>query len=206
MIETEYIINDQIMKRTDTDNIIISKSKNIVKTTFTFEGSIWNDVNKFAIFTNSWGDKKTIHLGTANICSCIVPNDCLNGTFFKVTVYGGDLITCNEVTIPLKSSGYTKNHHHSNDCGHEAKDIFVEIFERLDKSIDDIVVVDRCLQCYSNGELVDSVCLDYVDEARLQELIQNVVTKNEIREFLSDEGYIKNLDFDFITGELIFEK
>ena len=157
MIETEYIINDQIMKRTDTDNIIISKSKNIVKTTFTFEGSIWNDVNKFAIFTNSWGDKKTIHLGTACICSCIVPNDCLNGTFFKVTVYGGDLITCNEVTIPLQNSRYTKNHHHTNDCGHEAKDIFVEIFERLDKSIDDIIVVDKCLQCYSNGELVDSV-------------------------------------------------
>lgn len=207
MIETEYIINDQIMKRTDTDNIIISKSKNIVKTTFTFEGSIWNDVNKFAIFTNSWGDKKTIHLGTACICSCIVPNDCLKGTFFKVTVYGGDLITCNEVTIPLQNSGYTKNHHHTNDCGHEAKDIFVEIFERLDKSIDDIIVVDKCLQCYSNGELVDSVCLNnFVDEAQFEELIQNIVTKNEIREFLSDEGYIKNLDFDFTTGELIFEK
>ena len=73
--------------------------------------------------------------------------------------------------------------------------------------IDDIIVVDKCLQCYSNGELVDSVCLNnFVDEAQFEELIQNIVTKNEIREFLSDEGYIKNLDFDFTTGELIFEK
>ena len=204
MIETKYTIDDQKMTRTD-DEIIIAKSKNIIKTIFTFNGSIWNDVDKFAIFTDSWGVKTTTHIGAANVCSAIVPNHCLNGTFFKVTIYGGDLITCNEVTIPLAPSGYTKNHHHTNNCGHDSKDIFVEIFERLDKNIDNIICLDKCLQCYSNGELVDSVCLNFVDEADFEELIRNIVTKAEIRSFLQEEGYIKNFGFDYSTGELTFE-
>lgn len=206
MIKTEYTINDQILERTD-DTTIIAQSKNIVKTLFHFNGTIWDNIDKFAIFTDSWGNKTTIHLGKAETCSCIIPNGCLNGTFFKLTVYGGDLITTNDVTIPLMSSGYTKHHHHTNNCGHDEKDIFVDIFTRLDNTIDNIVVVDKCLQCYSNDKLVDSVCLNsFVDEAQLDELIQSIVTKTEIKAFLEEEGYIKNLDFNFETGELIFEK
>lgn len=203
MIETEFTINNQILKRTDTTTII-SKSKNIIKTLFTFNGNIWEDNNRFAIFTDSWDKKTTIHLGKSSVCSCIVPSSCLEGTYFKISVYGGDLITTNDVTIPLNSSGYTKHHHH---CEHEHKDIFVDIFDRLDKNIDNIIFIDNCLQCYSNDELVDSVCLNgFVDETQLSELIQDFITKTELKNFLQSEGYIKNLDFDFETGELTFEK
>lgn len=206
MIQTEYTITDQILERTD-KNTIVAKSKNIVKTSFCFQGSLWNDIDKFAIFTDSWGNKTTIHLGKADLCSCIVPDGCLSGTFFKITVYGGDLITTNDVTIPLMNSGYTEHHHHTNDCGHNEKDIFVDIFDRLDKTVNNIAVVDKCLQCYCDDKLVDSVCLNnFVDETQLNELIQEIVTKTEIKSFLEEEGYIKNLDFNFSTGELIFEK
>ena len=135
MIKTEYTVTDQLLERTD-KTTLIAKSKNIVKTSFCFQGSLWHDVNKFAIFTDSWGNKTTIHLGKADLCSCIVPDSCLTGTFFKITVYGGDLITTKNVTIPLMSSGYTKHHHHTNNCGHDEKDIFVDIFDRLDNVID----------------------------------------------------------------------
>ena len=72
MIETEFTVNNQILKRTDTTTII-SKAKNIIKTSFSFNGTIWADINKFAIFTDSWGAKTTIHLGKSNICSSIIP-------------------------------------------------------------------------------------------------------------------------------------
>lgn len=207
MIETEFTANNQILKRTDTTTII-SKAKNIIKTSFSFNGDIWDNINKFAIFTDSWGHKTTIHLGKSIICSCIIPASCLDGSHFKVCVYGGDLVTTNDVTIPLSSTGYSKHHHHHEDCKpYVGKDIFVDIFDRLDTKIEDIIFQDNCLQLYANGELIDSVCLNgLVDDAHLNELIQEYVTKTELESFLQERGYIKNLDFNFETGELIFEK
>ena len=203
MIETTFETTNQMFKRTDSETIV-NKSKNIVRASFTFEGEIWDDEEKFVIFTDAWGDKTTTHLGKSNVSSCILPSSILEGEYFSITVYGGDLITTNEITIVLSDSGYTKYHH---DCDDKGKDIFIEIFERLDKAIDNIIVVEKCLHCFSNGELVDTICLNnFVDETQFNELIQNIVTKNEIQQFLSDEGYIKNLAFDFETGELIFEK
>lgn len=204
MIETEFTVNNQILKRTDTTTII-SKAKNIIKTSFSFNGTIWADINKFAIFTDNWGAKTTIHLGKSNICSSIIPTSCLDGTFFKISVYGGDLITTNDVTIPLNHSGYTKHHH--SKCEHESKDIFVDIFDRLDAKIDNIIFIDNCLQLYSENELIDSVCLNgFVDETQLNELIQDFISKFELKEFLESEGYIKNLTFNEDTGEITFEK
>ncbi|MBR0272352.1 MAG: hypothetical protein IJQ68_10275 [Methanobrevibacter sp.] len=208
MIETLFTVNNQQLKRTDTI-VIVQNAKNIIKTFFSFNGEIWENINKFAIFTDSWGNKITTHLGKSCKCSCIVPASCLNGTYFKVTVYGGDLVTTNDVTIPLMKSGYSK-HHHQHECHHEHKDIFVDIFDKLDKKIDDILVIDNSIQCYSDGELIDSVSLNglnsFVDETRFNELIQDYVSKIELKTFLESEGYIKNLDFDFENGELTFEK
>lgn len=205
MIEILFTVNNQQLKRTDT-KIIVQNAKNIIKTLFSFNGELWENINKFAIFTDSWGNKTTTHLGKACKCSCIVPSSCLNGTYFKVTVYGGNLVTANNVTIPLIKSGYSKPHH-QHECHQEHKDIFVDIFDKLDNKIDALLVVDNSIECYSGGELIDSVSLNgFVDETRFNELIQDYVSKIELKTFLQSEGYIKNLDFDFENGELTFEK
>ena len=122
MIEIQFTTENQLLKRTD-DEIIFDKSKNIIKAKFTVNGDVWDNVDKFAIFTDAFNSKTTLHLGKESVCSCVVPASCFKTSFFKVTLYGGDLITTNAVTIPLREGGYRKHHHHHGCDG--SKDIFV---------------------------------------------------------------------------------
>lgn len=196
-----FSIYGQYLKRVDVKTIA-NKSKNILECKFNFKTDIWNEVDKFALFKNRT-DTYSMHLGTGNVVDCIVPWEVLKGKYFKVTVYGGDLITTNEVTIPLVKSGYTDD---ITPTREPTKDVFIEIFESLDNKIDEIKWEDDSIKCYSNGKLKDVINLPFVTEDELQELIQNIVTKTEMEAFLSEKGYIKNFDFNFATGEITFEK
>lgn len=205
-VTIELEVNNQLLRRVD-DETILSKSKNIQKTLFHFKNpEFYQGLNIFAIFTDSWGEKTTIHLGkNATELSSIIPSRVLKGTYFKISLYAGDLIATNNVTIPLLGSGYSSSYQHG--CSREGKDIFVEIFDKIDGKINTISFTGKCLELYSESELLDSVCLNgLVDEAYLDELMQEYVTKIELKSFLESEGYIKNLDFNFETGELTFEK
>lgn len=110
MIEIQLKAENQRLKRTDKEPIV-EYSKNIIKAKFTIEGDIWKDVDKFAIFTDAFDNKTTMHLGSESNCNCIVPSSCLKTSFFKITVYGGDLILTNAITIPLVESEYSRKHH-----------------------------------------------------------------------------------------------
>lgn len=171
-----FEIENQILKRTD-KLTIVKNSRNIIKSSFTFSNEVWEDINKFVVFTDSWGEQFVSHLGRLDVCSCSIPQDCLKGTYFKVSVYGGDLITTNDVIIILQDSNY--KHHHRPQLGHcehhHEKDIFVDIFDMLDTKIDSVLLADGCLQLYSNDRLVDSVCFNFsVDDAQILERITEI--------------------------------
>lgn len=203
MIEIQFKTENQLLKRTDKERIV-DHSKNIIKAKFTIGGEVWDNVDKFAIFTDAFDNKTTVHLGSESICSCVVPASCLKTSFFKITVYGGDLILTNSVTIPLMESSYTKKHH---DCDSGSKDIFVEIFDSLKSKIDNIVFADNCLHIFSNGSLVDSVWLPYVDEVQIRSIIDEQIREyfqtDELNRFLKEQGYINKVQL--IGDELIFE-
>ena len=203
MIEIQLKTENQRLTRTD-KTTIVDHSKNIIKARFTIEGEVWDGIDKFAIFTDAFENKTTVHLGTESICSCVVPASCLKTSFFKIIVYGGDLILTNYVTIPLVESGYTRKHH-EHDC--DGKDIFVEIFESLKSKIDNIIFADGCLQIFSNGQLVDSVYLPFVEEAHVRELIdeqiREYITSGEMNRFLKEQGYINHVYLD--GDDIIFE-
>lgn len=147
MIEIQLKAENQRLKRTDKEPIV-GYSKNIIKAKFTIEGDIWKDVDKFAIFTDAFDNKTTMHLGSESNCNCIVPSSCLKTSFFKITVYGGDLILTNAITIPLVESEYSRKHHSDyDDC---SKDIFVEIFQHINSKVDNILFDDGCLHIFSN--------------------------------------------------------
>lgn len=114
MIEIQLKAENQRLKRTDKESIV-GYSKNIIKAKFTIEGDIWKDVDKFAIFTDAFDNKTTMHLGSESNCNCVVPSSCLKTSFFKITVYGGDLILTNAITIPLVESEYSRKHHSDYD-------------------------------------------------------------------------------------------
>lgn len=183
-----FDVNDTVLKRTDKEEII-NKSKNIYKAVFNFQSTEnenpWLEDNVFVIFEDSWGNKNTVHLGKNNLqLSAIIPSFVLEGTYFRVSVYTGDLITTNTVTIPLKPSGYSRHHH--NNCGGSRKDIFVELFDKLDSKIDDIAFSDNCLHFYSDGELIDSIYLDFADETSVRKWMLEYI--NELQTELQNKA------------------
>ncbi|MCR5026983.1 MAG: hypothetical protein K6A34_06050 [Methanobrevibacter sp.] len=203
MIEIQLETNNQLLKRLDKE-IIVNKSRNIIKAKFTIEGEVWDDVDKFAIFTDAFDNKTTVHLGTQSVCECVVPASCLETNYFKITIYGGDLIVTNAITIPLVDSGYSRHHTCDVDTG---KDIFVEIFDSLKSKIDNIIFADNCLHIFSNGSLIESVSLPYVDEVQVRsiiaEQIQEYFQTDELNRFLKEQGYINRVRL--VGDELIFE-
>lgn len=170
----EFVINNQILKRIDSQDVV-SKNHNIYKCRFIFEeDSDWDEVNKFVIFTDGWGSSTTVHLGkSSNILSCLVPDNVLKGSYFKISVYGGDLLTTNNVSVSLIESGYRKHKH--GGCDKHHKDVFVEIFDRLDTAIDSAVYENHCIHLFSRDSLIESVYLPFIDETEIQTIVSTVV-------------------------------
>ena len=203
MRKIQLVANNQLLKRID-EEIIVNKSRNIIKAKFTITGDVWDDVDKFAIFTDAFDNKKTVHLGRHSICECVVPASCLETNYFKITVYGGNLIVTNAITIPLRYSGYSRKHH---DCDVDSgkADIFVEIFNRLRFKIDNIVFADNCLHLFSDGVLKESISLPFVDEVQTRNMINERIQEllsDELNEYLKQEGYINKVML--VGDELIF--
>ena len=198
-----FSVYGQYCKRTD-HKTVVNKSKNILKCKFLFKTDVWDNVEKFVLFKNKT-DNYQIHLGRGCNVDCIVPWEVLKGKYFRLTVYGGDetdLVTTNEVTIPLVKSGYTTD---ITPTVPPSKDVFIEIFEELDTKYDDLQYEDYCIKCYSNGVLKNVIDLPFVDDARVIELVeglmQDYINRRELMEILS--GYVKDIRFE--DGKLIFE-
>lgn len=190
-VNLEFSVKNNILSRLD-NNKIVNNTHNVYKCIFNLDED-WININKFAIFVDSWGNRTNVHLGkTVDDLSCIIPNNVLKGTYFKLSLYGGDLLTTNNVSIGLIQSGYSKVN--KEECGcKDNKDIFVEIFDRLDKCVTHINIDNHCLHIYGEDGLMDSIYLPFADEdsySRMQEIINefsNVINnQNEELERISD--------------------
>lgn len=187
----EFSVKNNILSRYD-NNKVVNNNHNVYKCIFNLDED-WININKFAIFVDSWGNRTNVHLGkTVDDLSCIIPNNVLKGTYFKLSLYGGDLLTTNNITIGLIQSGYSKVNKEECDCK-DNKDIFVEIFDRLDKCVTHINIDNHCLHIYGEDGLMDSIYLPFADEdsySRMQEIINefsNVINnQNEELDRISD--------------------
>ena len=173
----EFEVKNQTLTRVNSQDVV-NKSKNIYKCRFKFEDeSEWLTLNKFAIFTDGWGNSSTQHLGKeGNILTCLIPDKVLQGSYFKISIYAGDLITTNSVSIALIQSGY--NHHRRHSCYEDSKDIWVTIFDRLDNTIDSIVYDNNTLHLFNRDELVESIYLPFVHEDEVSNLVNTLVDEH----------------------------
>ena len=187
----EFEIHGQILKRINSqDDTIVSENYNVYTCRFYFdEGSRWIQINKFAIFHDSWGNSTTVHLGkNSSRLSCIVPDRVLKGSYFKVSIYGGNLLSTNPVSVPLMKSGYNHTHYPSHnyngncyDKGHHHyhnKDVFVEIFERLDDTCNSIVYDENCLHFFGNNGLIESVYLPFLTCGEIETLANTIAEEH----------------------------
>ena len=165
-MELKFKITNQLLKRKDKEEIV-QKCRNLIIASFTFSDE-WNDQDKFVIFKDSHDRTTTMRLGKTLVETCVVPSGVLKGRYFTVSVYAGDLITTNAVTIYLLNSTYENQRScHNPRHRHYEKDIFVEIFESLESKVDDIVFSDDSLQFWGNDELIQSISLPYANETSI---------------------------------------
>ena len=84
----EFEVHNQTLKRLDSQNVV-NRNRNVYKCRFIFEeDSEWTNLNKFAIFTDGWGNSSTQHLGkNSDILTCLVPDQMLKGSYFKISIY-----------------------------------------------------------------------------------------------------------------------
>ena len=203
----EFEVHNQTLIRIDSQDVM-NKNKNQYKCTFTFEeNSEWTELNKFVLFTDGWGNSRTQHLGNnSNVLSCLVPDKMLRGSYFKISVYAGDLITTNTISVNLMDSGYLRRHHSdgylSCDCdsNNHNKDIFVEIFERLDYSVDSIFYENNTLHLFNRENLLESIYLPFLEEDEIRELVKDLtsefilelpVANSETNGLMSRGDYVK---------------
>ncbi len=95
-----FIVGGQQILRTD-NTYVVADSKNYLKASFIFT-SDWEGVVKTAVFKQGEYIYNVVLLND----SCYVPVEVLNAGEFTVSVYGGDLITADVVSIPVYESGF----------------------------------------------------------------------------------------------------
>lgn len=141
-----------------------SGSKNYLKCKFNFLTDDWKGLVKIASFKNEQGKEYNKYLGKGNIGECFVPYDVLKGDYFRVSVYGGDLITTNEVVLTLVSGGYTRN----KECN---QDIYVDIYDEIDTKASKEEINDYYAML---NEKVDKDCFDINFDNRMIVWLQDL--------------------------------
>ena len=165
------------------------------KCKFYFDKETWQGKELFVTFINKDGYSQTVILGKWNeTLSCSIPARILDFEYFKIFCYAKDLFKTNTLKV-----------HNSQKCkqgapkGTKAIDY---LMEKLKTKIDNIVFEDNQLKCYSDGNLVDTIYIDNVDKAVVEEVVDTYITdfKNEFGDKLED--YLSEEDLDYLIISL----
>lgn len=101
-LELLFKVTEQIIEHLTEDKKVVANSKNYLKCKFEFSEE-WQSVTKTAIFTAASG--KAFEYILEND-ACVIPYEVINFPHFTVSVFGGDLITVNSVSVNVLKSGY----------------------------------------------------------------------------------------------------
>lgn len=133
------------------------------KCQFYLDKETWSNSEIFVYFKNYVGYSKIIPLGKyAEVLSCTLPKQMISQPSFKLYIYSKDELKTNEVQIIPSEICKTKIKHDS---------ALNQIVEEINKKIDNIYFEDNQLKCYSNNTLIDTIYIDNVDEAVVQQQI-----------------------------------
>lgn len=213
-MDLEFEINGSILKRVDTCENLVNKNYNLYNCVFRFEeNSDWSGLDKFVIFRDGWENPYLIRLdGDSNVLNCLVPDCVLDGTYFKVSVFAGELLSTNNVSVYLIESGYSDGFY--NVCNGKNKDVFVEIFDELDKNVDNIIYDEecKCFRLFNKDKLLKSVSLPFITQNDaeiicdrvLSEYVEDIPLATNINKGLmssADKNKLDNLKVVALSGD-----
>ena len=165
------------------------------KCKFYFDKDTWETKELFVTFINKNGYSQTVILGKWDeTLSCSIPSGMLDFEYFKIFCYAKDLFKTNTLKVPN-----TQKCKQPNQKSVKAIDY---LMEKLKTKIDNIVFEDNQLKCYSDNNLIDTIYIDNVDKAVVEEVVNSYMTdfKNEIDEMFED--YISEEDLDYLIVSL----
>ena len=188
----EFEVRGQQLKRIDSQQIM-NKNINRYKCKFVFEDeSEWIELNKFAIFEDGWRNQAVAHLGVGDEIECLVPEKVLRGSYFKVSLYAGELITTNSITVALIQSGYPRKVRQY-PSSHQ-NDIFSDIFKQLDATVDKITYGNHNLYLYHQEECLDTIYLPFVLEEDFEGMVENLIDEYVVNVF--SQRVLSDIDRD----------
>lgn len=158
-----FNVQKQIITRTDSESVVCN-SMNFLYAQFTFSEE-WTGT-KTAVFK---GKEKTYNALLDENDTCLVPWEVLTESWFYVSVFCGDLVTANKVTIYTIPSGY--------EIGDESRvptpEIYIQVIEKLNEieSEVDPEAIQRTVDEY----LADK---DFVTEDDVETIVSQYVSEH----------------------------
>lgn len=177
MLYISFNVNNQIIKRTDT-NRVVSDSRNYLYAAFTFSEE-WHGV-KTAIFKN--GDVVKHAILENNECK--VPWEVIKSGKLTVSVFGGDLITADEETVYILQSGY--------EDGGAPQDPSPTVYEQIIAMLNEIetggIPDDKIAEAVE--KYLSEHPIETITEEQIQQIVSTYVTehKEELKGEKGDKG------------------
>lgn len=117
-MQLEFNIAEQTLTMTNKKNVV-ADSLNYLTCKFTFSEE-WNGLTKTAVFISN--TDSVYNMIITNDC-CDVPHEVIKSPSFKVSVFGGNRITTNLLTISVTESGYEE--------GEISEEITPDLYEQI---------------------------------------------------------------------------
>ena len=166
------------------------------KCKFYFDKETWQNKELFVTFINKNGYAQTVILGKWNeVLSCTVPSRILDFEYFKVFCYARDLFKTNTLKVYKEQSRRTpKQRKHDSAIEY--------LMEKLKTKIDNITFEDNQLKCYSDNNLVDTIYIDSIDNALVEDLIENHFEEFKQKIDAQLEDYLSEDDLNYLIISL----
>ena len=151
IIDLNFNIDTKFFLRRLDNNTLMGKNTQYI-CHFTFEGEEWNDVDKFVEFSSSKNKTYVGVLGKGLECVSAIPYAIMkDNCVIKVSVYGGNLITTNQVSLVLMPSGYTSEQVSTQP---EFTDAFVDAYRRIANNFDNAIIRDNKIVFFADDHEV----------------------------------------------------
>lgn len=123
-MELTFTVDHQNIKRVDT-NKVVADSKNYLYAKFIFLSEEWQGKTVTAIFKRG---TEPYHVLLDNNMSCLVPAEVIKPNGFNVSVFTGDLVTCDRAPVLVAFSGLSEG----GAPQPPTPDIYAQILAKLD--------------------------------------------------------------------------
>lgn len=134
------------------------------KCKFYLDEKTWGNSEIFAAFKNNDGHLKIIPLGKyATVLSCTLPKNMIYSQYFKLYIYSKNYLKTNTISVFLSQKC---------DTNVNRTAAIDKILSEIKTKIDNIDFIDNQLKCYSGDTLIDTIYIDNVDEAIVNNQIQ----------------------------------